>query len=462
MKLPITIIILFLLMISCNKIKFIPEISPPLIDKKIHTLKNKANKKIFKFNSEIIFVDVKNKISRFNPEKEIITAIFQLTVNIDQNIFYQNQKMILKQKDEDNFFIFNPQEMNIIKTLANQKIDKIIGIDQDVILYLSGGKIFIQRLLNDEILKIIDLNSQTVCNSEFRDGKVFIFCNHKYFSFQKKKNVLKSNVLPNESTSEFLLSGQNIYYGSTKRELIKYSLTKNKIKWKIKLPMIVKLKPTVMGKYIIVTPEDNNIYFYKKNGTLYWWEKFNSTRLFPPVLMKDNVSVFLMNNEIKFFNLRKKSVYTFKYKPVIDSNPVSIKKYLFLLNYQKDKKKQKISKIGNHYHMEIKIEPKFIKPIGKSIVFRLEPINLIKPDLQMDIFNQSKKSVFSKKMNYNQISSFVWIPKEPGKYKLVLEINSKNKKKMKIEKKFKTVDLEKILVNYIFKLQQECQSYNMD
>jgi len=458
MKKNIAIIILSLLFLSCSKTNIIPEISPHLIDKKIYTLTTKGYKKIFKFNSEFIFVDLKNKIIRFNPDKRIVTAIFQLTVNIDQKLFYQNHKLILKEKNADNFFILDPREMKIIKTLGNQKMDRIIGIDHDVILYLTGKKLIIQNFQHGKILKEISLNSQTVFNSEFRGGKIFVFLNQKYFSYEKKRDVLNSNILKEESTSEFLLLGKNIYYGSKKRELIKLSLARNKIKWKIKLPMIVKLKPKVMGKYIIVTPEDNNIYFYKKRGTLYWWEKFSSTRLFPPVLMKDNVSVFLMNNEIKFFNFKKKTVTTFKYKPIMDSNPVSINQYLYLLNHLKDKKQQKISKIGNNYHVQIILEPRFLKPVGKSIVFRLNPINLIKPDFQVNILDHSKKSIFSKKMNFSQLSPFVWIPKEPGSYKLVLEINSINKNKMKIEKKLKTVNVKNILAKYHFTLQQKCQA----
>jgi hypothetical protein len=112
--------------------------------------------------------------------------------------------------------------------------------------------------------------------------------------------------------------------------------------------------------------------------------------------------------------------------------------------------------------VEIKIEPKLLKPVNKSILVRLNPINLIKPDFKINIMNESEESVFSKRMSFDQLSSFVWIPKKPGIYNLTLEINSQNKKNMKIEKKFKTVDLDKKLAEYHFLLQQKCQADGMN
>ena len=118
----------------------------------------------------------------------------------------------------------------------------------------------------------------------------------------------------------------DIYYGSRKNKLIKYSLKKRKVKWKLDIPNILKIKPQLFNKYILISPEDNNIYFIKKNGTLNWWGKYNSTRLRPPTVMSNNVSIFLMNNEVKFFNPKKKQEILYKLKSSLKSNPIVIKR----------------------------------------------------------------------------------------------------------------------------------------
>ncbi|MCK4836876.1 MAG: hypothetical protein KAT17_09570, partial [Candidatus Aminicenantes bacterium] len=185
--------------------------------------------------------------------------------------------------------------------------------------------------------------------------------------------------------------------------------------------------------------------------------KLNATRLLPAVIMKENVAVFLMNKKIKFFNPFKKKVHNFNLKTIIDSNPVYLKNYLYFLAHKKNKKKQAISKLGNHYFVKIKTDPEFLKPLGQSIQFNLTPINLIKPEFNINIYHQSKGNIFKTKIKHDQVRSFVWIPDEPGKYKIELNINAINKKNMTIKKNIKIIDVEKIIRAFNYKIMQECQ-----
>ncbi|MCK4942766.1 MAG: hypothetical protein KAS65_04270, partial [Candidatus Aminicenantes bacterium] len=54
-------------------------------------------------------------------------------------------------------------------------------------------------------------------------------------------------------------------------------------------------------------------------------------------------------------------------------------------------------------------------------------------------------AVFQKTIKHGDIMSFVWIPKAAGKYKLVLEIKSKNKKQMTINQSVKIADIETMI-----------------
>ena len=92
----------------------------------------------------------------------------------------------------------------------------------------------------------------------------------------------------------------------------------------------------MINKYIFISPEDNNIYFIKKNGTLNWWGKYDSTRLMPPIAMKNNVGIFLMNNEVKFFNPKKRQEILFKLKSDLKSNPIVIGNYIYMISQKND------------------------------------------------------------------------------------------------------------------------------
>jgi hypothetical protein len=113
-----------------------------------------------------------------------------------------------------------------------------------------------------------------------------------------------------------------------------------------------------------------------------------------------------------------------------------------------------ITKIGNNFGVEIETDPQHILPLGKSIKFNLNKFNLIKPELKIEIVNHAGESVFDKTISHKQNPSFVWIPEKAMEYKLVVQIDAKNKKGLRVEKSFNVTDVEKILKHYYYHLQK--------
>jgi hypothetical protein len=169
--------------------------------------------------------------------------------------------------------------------------------------------------------------------------------------------------------------------------------------------------------------------------------------------MRENVAVFLLNGNLKFFNPKARKVQKFSLKTSMDSNPVYLENYLYYLSHKKNKKVQKISRIGNIYQVKVKTDPEHIKPLGQSIQFNLNPINLVNPVLEVRILDQADLVVFQKTIKHGDIMSFVWIPKAAGKYKLVLEIKAENKKQMTINQNVKITDIETMI--------RRCQEQNI-
>lgn len=453
---------ILLLSLSCKKkLNTIPEVTPALNDKKIYEIKgNNNNFKLFKSNSNLILLNSNGEILKFNIDKNIFDSLYKINTKIDSKIFNQNNKIIFNELNSSIYMIFDLNENKIINTIKNIKIDNLIEIGKEYLIFLRKKELVFYNLKKNKITKKLNTKGEIFYNSKYKDNSILFLSSKKFYIFNKKNNNLKIVKLKDRASSGFLLEGAYIYYGSEKRELIKFTYKKNKIKWKLKLSKLLTLEPKKIGKYIIITPEDNNIYFFNKNGNLYWWEKFDSTRLKSPVIMKKNVCVFLMpaySPNLKFYDFKNKNIITYKLNYIIKSNPIYLNNSIYVLVCKEKHKEINILKIGNKYNIEIKITPKFLKPLGKSIKFDLQPNNLIEPELKIGIFDKSKNKVFEKLIKNREPLSFVWIPDKPGTYDVVIKVNSKNQKKFKVEQNFNVVDLDKILRKYLFKLQKECK-----
>jgi len=459
----IIVSIILLLFLSCKKKpKTIPEITPVLNDKKLYKIKdNNKNFKLLKSNSNLILLNSNGEILKFNIDKKIFDSLYKINTKIDLKIFNQNNKIIFKELNSNIYMIFDLNENKIIKTIKNIKIDNLIEIDKEYLIFLREKELVFYKLKENKIIKKLNTKGEIFYNSKYNDNRVLFLSNKKFYIFNKKNNNLKTLKLKDRASSGFLLEGNYIYYGSEKRELIKFKYKKNKIKWKLKLSKILTVKPKKIGKYIIITPEDNNIYFFNKNGNLYWWEKFDSIRLKSPIIMKKNVCVFLMpaySPNLKFYDFKNKNIITYKLNYIIKSNPIYLNNSIYILVCEEKNKEISILKIGNKYNVDIKITPEFLKPLGKSIKFDLQPNNLIEPELKINILDKSKNKVFEKLIKNQEPLSFVWIPVNPGTYDVYIKVNSKNQKKFEVEQNFNVVDLDKILRKYLFKLQKDCKS----
>jgi hypothetical protein len=468
MKKNILILIVLTVFLPCKgRVKEVPEISASLKEETVWELKKDEDtaEKIIKHHSELIIITRRGKLYRFNPSQKMVNFLYDLTTDINPEIVHQNDIVILKKKDSNDLIVFDLQQMKVKKILENVKTKKIVGIDQEVTGYIHKNQLIFLDYLSGKTLEKLNIDANTVFyNSETMvdadEAKTVILSSGNLYIYNKRQNSIEIIDLKYKPTSGFLLDGKNIYYGAKKRRLIKFSLTSNRVIWKFRIAEELKLKPQKAGRYIVITPEDNNIYFFNKRGTLYWWERFNSSRLLPPVIMRENAAVFLWNKTVKFFNFKKKQVINYLFDKPSYSNIIYIDDYLYLVSQEEtgeesDEKQPKIiTKIGNNFGVEINTDPRHILPLGKSIKFDLKKFNLIKPELKIEILNHEGQGVFDKTISYKQNPSFVWIPVKAVEYKLVVHIDAKNKKGLKIEKSFNVTDVDKILNHYYYHLQK--------
>lgn len=463
------LIILFLgIFLSCRqKIKIIPEITPHIIEEVIYDLKDKEPVgQIIKNDAKLIFVTLKGEIFRLDPDKKILDFLYKFNMDIDPEIFTQNNFVVLKQHGSNNYIIFNLTSMQVEKKVTINNLDRMIGLDNDLFIYKNKANLLFLDYRNGKTKEKLKIEENVnVYNSESLGHSFLVLTSRNLYTYYKSKNAVDTLAMKVKPASDFLLDQRCIYFGSENRELVKFSLKSGKVKWKFRIPEILKVKPQKINRYITITPEDNNIYFFNTRGTLHWWTSFDSPRALPVIVMKKNAAVFLMNreyrrmnNKIRFYDYKKKEVVSYEFKYQLESNPVYLNNYLYLLSKDEEKGVKNISRIGNRYDVEIEIDPKNVKPLGKAITFAVKPINLIDPQARIKILknDNSQDNIFNKELGKDQDLSFVWIPEEPGSYKIVLEMDAENKKELKTEKDFEVVDIDRIVKQYYYELQRDC------
>lgn len=469
---------------SCGgRVKMIPEVSNALFDDALgDPLKDAgAGGTIIANDANLVVFTPEGKIHRFNLENKMRDFLVDLNTPIEPAITRQNDVVALKEKNSANFILFNLREMKVIEMQAPGKInadkiisvdaeDKIIGYVSDVsdvsnVSDVSGKRLVFMHYPSGKILAETSVGDVVFYNSAdamVDDApKTLVLSPRFLYIFDKRRSTIATVKLESKASSGFLADGGAIYYGSENRQLVKLSLASAKVQWRFKLADQLKIEPRKAGPYIVITPEDHNIYFFNKRGTLYWWEKLDSTRLLPAVVMKENVAVFLWNKSIKFFNYKNKTTISYPFDKPIFSGVLHIGEYLYVIAESggEDREDQgpplkAITKIGNNFGVVIRTDPQNIIPLGRSIKFNLERFNLVKPELKVKILDAGDENVFAKTIAYKDDPSFVWIPNRAMDYRLVVEINAENKKGLIIEHPFEVIDVEKLLSQYYFRLQK--------
>ena len=445
-----------LMLAACQGRKVIPEITPHLATQRVHAApRDQDMVKVVQLDSQLVFIDSKHRISRFNPGDASIDSMYQSTRPIEAAVYHRDRWLVMTYEGGD-LALFDLRQMKIVSEIPGDPPRAVLGVDGRVLVY------------RDQLLRIYDHRAGKVLHSipiqEDILGKVHISGDRLYIPtaraltvFDRSENRHTTHALKDPAVSGFLHLDGSVYYGSESRELIRLSLSSFKPVWKFKLAMPLNFVPEMVGGKIVVTALDNNIYFFKPNGTLHWWEPLDSTQKMAAVPMGENVAVFLMNGKVKFFNPKTKETREYKLTTNPAGPPIYLDRYLYGITRAGNGKPAVVSRLGNLYQVQIKIEPESLKHVGKSMKIGLIPLNLIKPNLTVSILNQNKEEVLKKLLKGEKNLQFIWIPRQAGAFQLVVDAASENRDRIRVTKSFQVVDLSDITSRANFRVLKRCQ-----
>lgn len=467
-RLTVTIFLIAGLFLSCRQhVKTVPEITPAISADKVFDLETaEEGGKIIKSGPHLVVISLTGQLTRFDPDKKEVVSTLDLTAEITPDIFQQNGFALVRQKKDPVAQVIDLAELKIVAGLESTGMEKILGLDREMIVFQGKDKLFIFNYRQKKLIEEFKLKKDREFFSvEMTPDYLLILSDQDLYTYRPATRTLTAQPLKIPAASGFLLDDGYIYYGSKNRKLVKWSLKSSKKVWQLELPAQSTLPPQKTGRFIMVAPEDNNIYFFTPRGGLYWWTKLDSQRVFSPVIMQDNAVVFVMNrqfrkmnNHIRFINFKKKEVTSYQFRSQTESPPVfhNGRLYLLALDTTKEKEVKSLYAIGNRYDLETTVSPEWVKPLGKSIRFELAPINLIEPQIEARILDQANQTLIEKKFVPGESSIFVWIPEKTGTFQLTIVVESQNQPEIKTIKSFLVSDVTSLTRAHFRQVQKNC------
>ncbi len=433
---------------GCGKprLVLIPEISPPLIQEEVFAWTGQAaGYALFPCAEGIGWVDASGQIITWNAEKKVAGKVFRLPFAVSDPPFRQGDFLVLKNQAADQLLVFDLARMEMSFALRDLQVKQILAVDGNCLVYLDGENLVVYSWQNPAGIFRWPTAEKKFFNCHFFPDRILIMSSRQLFVFWKLNGKFQLLPLPLEAAAEFICQGEYIFYGSSQRQLVKYSLRKNKMVWKLKLGQNLERQPFISTGAIVVSPADNNVMQLNRHGSVRWWLALNSILQFNLVPMADHLAAFLLNHEIKFINLRRQQITVFK----IDGRPAGMPLaynhdlYFFLTA----EKLQKLQRVGNQYGIELTLDPDKTQLLGVPITFSILTSNLLKPRLYCVIRDEAGQTVLAKNIEMADRASLVWIPTQAGIYRMQVSAAALNRNEEK-EISFQVFDLQRIIPEF--------------
>ena len=435
---------------GCGKprLALIPEISPPLVQEEVFAWTGQAaGYDLFPCAEGIGWVDASGQIVTWNAEKKVAGKVFRLPFAVSDSPFRQGDFLVLKSQADDQLLVFDLVRMKMIFTLKDLQVKQILGVDGDCLVYLDGENLAVYSRQNPAGIFRWPTAEKKFFNCHFFPDRILTLSSRQLFVFWKLNGKFQLLPLPLAAAGEFICQGEYIYYGSSRRQLVKYSLPKNKLVWKLKLGQNLERQPVISTRAIVVSPADNNIMQLNRHGSVRWWLALDSILQFKLVPMADHLAAFLMNHEIKFIDPRRLKLTVFKINGRPAGLPLAYNHDLYF--FLTAGKMQKLQRVGNQYGIELKLAPEKTKLLGIPITFSILTSNLLKPSLNSVIRDEAGQIVLAKKFESANQASLVWIPVQAGIYRMQVSAAALNRNEKK-EISFQVFDPQKIIPEFHF------------
>ena len=335
---------------------------------------------------------------------------------------------------------------------------EIVTVGKQYLVFRSKDSLGIRGFASDPFIAELPLKPDDFRSCGIIGKKIFILLRDELVEFTPPDGSPRHHLLPFPACGGFLMRNGAIYYGSEDRRLVKWSPGAKSATWSKKLPRKLLLPPLDAGNRIAIAPQDQHIHFFSDRGGTGWWAPLDSTRLFPPILMKDNIVVFMypaVSPAIRFFNwkTRQSISHTLDSQPIFP--PVVAGGAVFCVTAPKGK--HQVERILNRRGLNIELEPDFPLLPEHSLEFRITPFNLIKPEFHLKLLrNGEAEPLWKETLPRMESPSRAWLPRSPGQYTLEVEGKSMDGFSVTVRKSFTILNAAALIRNTLSRIHQAC------
>ncbi|HDP94332.1 MAG TPA: hypothetical protein ENN40_03120 [Candidatus Aminicenantes bacterium] len=462
MKVPSLLIVICILMGACARTpRTVPEITPQLEERPLkHTEADSEPAGITVYKNHLVVIRKSGTILKLDPLnlEKVMTA--QLTDKIRPGIISGGGKLLLRTEESPLRWIILDLETfrEINRITPASESEQVAAIGHNILVTQKQNKLVATTFDSDPKSREIEIPVADFRACRIHGDRVLILSRTELIQLQPPVFVAQRSKLPHPAAGDFLLRDEYLYYGGENRLLIKWAPRSRKPEWTAPLPRILKLAPINAGKLVAVLPQDQHIHFFTPGGGHTWWSSLNGTRLYPPLRLDENIAVFLYPHhapEIRFFNWKKHTTASHKGANPLRDPPLAVGGRLFFL--VESEGEVRLHTLTNRRGVEIEIKPEFPRVSGRSLEFRISPINLIRPEFNLSVRRRkSKTPVLNTKLLRTDPTITAWLPRDSGEYVLEVEAISKDGFKAKARKQFSVHDLAEFTRVHVSAIQAAC------
>jgi len=447
---------------ACGRpIGTVPEITPQLQEVPIEKTTDSGDiAGIAPHKGNLVLVRTSGAILKLDSRNTERLMAAQVADTLRPGITYGEGRLLLRTRSEpSHWVVFNMDEFREITAIAPAtESEQVVTLGRGILVTRHGDHLAAKTYDDEAAVWELDIPANEFRSCQVRDGRVSVLTRsellHATPPFEKPQRM----ALPHPAAGDFLLRDGWFYYGSENRMLVKCSLRTGRAAWTAPLPRILKLAPLNAGDGIAVLPEDQHIHFFSLRGGRTWWSPLEGTRLFPPLSLKDNIAVFLYPPQapvIRFFNWKKRTALTHKGANAPRDPPLAAGGKIFMI--AESGGKTQLLTLTNRRTVDINIEPKFPRLVGRSLEFQLNGVNLIQPQFTLELRRwKSKETLLKTTLQKMERPTMAWFPSQPGEYLLEVDARSRDGYQVTAKKRFRVFDLAALTREYISAIQAAC------
>jgi hypothetical protein len=422
----------------------IPEISPPLIQEEVYSWVGPvAGNMLFPCAAGIGWVDPGGRIITWDPDKREAGQAVALPFAVAERPFRQGDFLTLRSQADDRWLIFDLARMETVRVVNGTGARRVLGVDGRHWVYLDGGYLVVSHWPDPAVSYRQPVVEKEFFNCCFVGERILVMSRGHLFIFWKQSGRFERRPLPLPATGEFASVAQEIYYGSSQRLLVKYSLPKRSLAWKLRLGNDLIGRPLVRDGAIVLGTADNTILQVGARGSVRGWRLLDSILEQALVPMDGHLAAFLLDGRVVFIRDRGLGTTAFTLQGRPAGVPLAYGGYLYFF-LQDGGPAHKLQRLGNRYGIDIELTPGPAQWLGGTVTISFQTRNLIVPRSRCLIRDDSGKTLLVKDFKTAGRGSLVWLPQRPGTYRVQVSAEALNRREQ-AEASLRVFDLRAII-----------------